>query len=93
VAWAATAAGTLTADTYVDYFCEASCKGGSNAISVAAVPNQDVVTLIYTDVGNSSYLTGTVAQFRSDIIDIRSGVASATYSLWLSPVYDYVATN
>jgi len=93
VSWASTAAGTFTADSVKDVFCEASCKVGVNGISLAAIPNKDAVVAVYSDTGNSSYLTASYGEFCSDIIDIRSAAASATYSLWLSPVYDYVKSN
>jgi hypothetical protein len=64
-----------------------------NGISLAAIPNKDAVVAVYSDTGNSSYLTASYGEFCSDIIDIRSAAASATYSLWLSPVYDYVKSN
>ena len=93
VSWASTGAGTFTADSVKDVFAEASVKAGSNGVSVAFIPNKDAVVAVYTDTGNSSYLTASYGEFRDDIIDIRSAAASATYSLWLSPVYDYVKTN
>ncbi len=93
ISWASTGAGTFTADSVRDVFAEASVKAGSNGVSVAFIPNKDAVVAVYTDTGNSSYLTASYGEFRDDIIDIRSAAASATYSLWLSPVYDYVKTN
>ena len=93
IAWASTGAGTLTADSVIDVFCEASVKSaGVGGVSLAATTDAEVIA-VYEDIGNSNYLTASYGQFLTDIIDIRSAFASATYSLWLSPVYDYVKSN
>ncbi len=89
ISWATTGAGTLTQDSVIDIFCEASCKSD---LAVAATTNGAVV-MVYEDIDNSNHLTASYGQYCDDIIDIRSGSASATYSLWLFPVYEYVATN
>ncbi len=89
ISWAATGAGTLTADSNADIFCESSCKS-----DIDITPTTDGEVIVhFVDVGSSSYLAGDYGQIRDDIIDIRAAGASATYSLWLAPIYEYVRSN
>lgn len=89
IAWAATADGTCTADSVVDFFLET----GVETSAAIAAGTDGKVTVGLADTDNSAHGQCLYGEYRDDLIDLRSSVASATYGLWLVPVYERVKTN
>ena len=89
ISWASTGAGTLTADSVLDIWLETSTKG---ACFMAATKLGEVV-VGFADIDASSHGQLQYGRFSKNIMDIRSGTAAATYSLWISSIKEYVKTN
>ncbi len=90
ITWAATAAGTCVADGTYDEATEASVKSD---LSICATTDGEVI-VSYTATAASAHGNAVYGQFFDDnIIDIRASGASAAYSFFLVPVFEYVKTN
>jgi len=78
-------AGTVltAADSYIDYITESSTQ----TLSVVAFGDGSAVVL-FDDAASSNAGKGRFSQFSSAICDVRSGVASAAYTLRMFPVFE-----
>lgn len=83
---------TITADSTVDKFVDASAKGGTLPKMGCACNKGGKVVVIYNDADNDlASLGGTY--FENRIIDVRSTAASASYVFDVIPVFDLEPTN
>jgi len=78
---------TITADSVVDKFLEASCKGGTLIQMGCACSTDGHCVVLYHDASaDPAVIIGYYVEDR--IIDVRSTTTSATYDLLLFPIFN-----